>query len=58
MRKFCEPEVLSKKKTAEEIENEKWAKPEKLANKQIIKKLFGIALERLIIFTMENHISI
>ena len=56
VRKFCEPEVLSKKKTAEEIENEKWAKPEKLANKQIIKKLFGIALERLIIFTMENHI--
>ena len=44
------------KKTKEQIENENWSKPKKEPNQEVAKKLFGIALERLILVSMKNHI--
>ena len=48
--------VKKVKKTIDQLEEEYWSKPKKHANKDILKKLFGLALERLIVLSMENHI--
>ena len=43
-----------KKKTKTEIEKENWAEPKRTPTKLETKKLFGMALERMIIITFIN----
>ena len=56
MKKQDGAELPKYKKTKDQIFNEKWAKPKNSPNPVEKVKLIGIALERLIVVSMSNHI--